>query len=128
MNSLSHVRRLRVAGAGAAEADDKLRDISSVAELKSRPGKALQIYGSGRLAASLLTAGLLVEIRLVAAPVVLGQGRRLFSDRGPSRGLRAVDRSSTPGGITVLVFETTGDAEVAEYEGIASVIAPSAET
>lgn len=46
-----------------------------VSEPKQESGRELQIHGSATLAQSLLAAGLLDELRLVIAPVVLGNGR-----------------------------------------------------
>jgi dihydrofolate reductase len=71
---------------------------AQVAELMRRPGRELQIHGSARLAQSLLAAGLIDTLRLVIAPVVVGQGRRLFPDGGAPTGLRLVSHQTTPGG------------------------------
>ena len=95
--------------------------VAQVAELKAQPGGELQLHGSARLAQSLLSAGLIDEVRLVITPTVLGQGRRLFPDHGPALGLRVVESTTTPGGLTILVLETTGLAAFATYEGVASV-------
>jgi dihydrofolate reductase len=61
----------------------------------------LLVYGSGRLSETLRAAGLVDEYRLLVAPVVLGEGRRLFTDGTPST--FTVSRSSTaPGGMLLV--------------------------
>jgi dihydrofolate reductase len=50
-----------------------------VAALKREPGKDIIIQNSTRLAQSLLAAGLVDELQIIVAPVVLGHGRALFS-------------------------------------------------
>ncbi len=92
-----------------------------VEKLKALPGKELQVHGSARLAQSLLAAGLIDEVRLVVTPTVLGQGRRLFPSQGPATGMRVTSHRTTPGGLTVLVFETTSAPLYATYEGAGSV-------
>ncbi|GGE92217.1 dihydrofolate reductase family protein [Mycetocola zhadangensis] len=94
---------------------------AQVAELKRQPGRQLQIHGSARLAQSLLAAGLIDEIRLAIAPVVVGQGRRLFATDGPSMGLRQTKNETTPGGLTVQVYELAGSAPFATYTGISDI-------
>jgi len=79
-----------------------------VAELKQRPGRELQIHGSARLAQSLLAAGLIDELRLTIAPVVVGAGRRLFPAGGAPAGLRLLSTASTPSGLAVHVYEPAG--------------------
>ncbi len=88
---------------------------AQVAALKEQPGRELQIHGSAELAQSLLGAGLVDEVRLVVAPVVVGQGRRLFPDGGAPVGLRPVSQTSMPGGLSVQVFETAGGPEFGVY-------------
>ncbi len=100
---------------------------AQVAQLKARPGRELQLHGSARLAQTLLAAGLIDELRLVVTPTVLGQGRRLFPTEGPAVGMRVTHNSTTPGGLTILVLETTSTAEFATYGGVRSVN-PSATT
>jgi dihydrofolate reductase len=78
-----------------------------VAELKQQPGRELQIHGSARLGASMLAAGLVDELRLVIAPVVVGAGRRLLTG-GAAAGLRLTSNDTTPGGLAIQVYETTG--------------------
>jgi len=50
-----------------------------VAALKRGPGKDILIQNSTRLTQSLLAAGLVDELQITVAPVVIGSGRALFS-------------------------------------------------
>lgn len=52
--------------------------VGAIQRLKAQPGKDLIKYGTSRLDATLLGAGLLDELRLWIMPVVVGGGRRLF--------------------------------------------------
>ncbi|MEU3878893.1 dihydrofolate reductase family protein [Streptomyces californicus] len=88
-----------------------------VADLKRRPGRDLQVHGSARLAQSLLAAGLVDELRLAIAPVVLGEGRRLFPDGGAPTGLRLTSHRTTPAGVSIHIFTTTGSPDYGTYGG-----------
>ncbi|WP_264670656.1 dihydrofolate reductase family protein [Arthrobacter sp. VKM Ac-2550] len=92
---------------------------AKVAELKQQPGRDLQIHGSARLGQSMLAAGLIDELRLVIAPVVVGSGRRLFTDGGAPSGLKLVDHKVTPAGVAIHTYETAGLPEYGIYEGSA---------
>ncbi|MEU8608246.1 dihydrofolate reductase family protein [Actinoplanes sp. NPDC048791] len=81
---------------------------AQVAELKQQPGRELQIHGSSRLAQSLLAAGLIDELRLIIAPVVVGTGRRLFPDGGTPAGLRLTHHQTTPSGLAIHTYEPAG--------------------
>jgi dihydrofolate reductase len=88
---------------------------AAVAKLKQQPGRELQIHGSGRLARSLLTAGLIDELRLAIAPVVLGNGRRLFPSDSTPTGFRVLRHEGTPSGLAVQVYEPAGEPRYATY-------------
>ncbi|MEV5829893.1 dihydrofolate reductase family protein [Spirillospora sp. NPDC052242] len=94
----------------------------TVAELKRRPGRELQIHGSARLGGSLLAAGLVDTLRLVVAPVVLRSGRRLAAGAGEPSGLRLLRHEATPGGLLLLEYEVTGRARQGAYEGVAAFV------
>jgi dihydrofolate reductase len=95
--------------------------VAAVSQLKELPGRELQLHGSARLSRSLLAAGLVDQVRLVIAPTVLGQGRRLFPDAGPAIGMRPVSQASTPGGLVILVFDRTEAPRFAGYDGVHAV-------
>lgn len=88
---------------------------TEVAALKDQPGRELQVHGSARLGQSLLAAGLVDELRLVVAPVVVGEGRRLLPPGGAPVGLRLTSHDATPGGMAVLVYEVAGPPEFSTY-------------
>jgi dihydrofolate reductase len=100
---------------------------AEVSALKDQPGRELQIHGSGRLAQSMLAAGLVDEVRLVISPTVVGQGRRLFPADGPAIGLQVVSNTTTPAGLTILVLETLDTAPFATYEGVGTAASGSPE-
>ncbi|MBC3990996.1 dihydrofolate reductase family protein [Streptomyces sp. AC563] len=92
----------------------------TVAELRARPGRELQIHGSARLGDALLAAGLVDTLRLVVAPTVLRTGRRLLAGPGAPSGLRLAHHEATPNGLLLLEYETTGQAPLGTYEGVAA--------
>ncbi|ROQ77049.1 hypothetical protein EES39_24220 [Streptomyces sp. ADI92-24] len=84
---------------------------AEVARIKERThGGELQIYGSGVLARSLMAQGLIDEYHLLVHPVVLGRGRRLFTDGGPPTAFEVTDSRTTPNGIAINTYRPTGRA------------------
>ena len=75
-----------------------------VRELKEQPGADIGVHGSIDLARSLLEAGLVDELRLVVAPVVAGQGRRLFEDATEVRRLELLQSASSQTGALLLDY------------------------
>jgi dihydrofolate reductase len=58
--------------------------VTAIQDLKAQPGKDLIKYGTSRLDATLLGAGLVDELRVWVMPVVVGSGQRIFEDVEPS--------------------------------------------
>lgn len=81
---------------------------AAVRTLKEQPGGELQIHGSTTLGRSMLAAGLVDELRLVVAPVILGDGRRLFTEAGGAAGLRLTHHEATPGGLAIFTYAVEG--------------------
>jgi dihydrofolate reductase len=88
---------------------------AQVAQLKQQPGREIQIHGSARLAHSLLREGLVDEVRLAVAPVVVGQGRKLFPDGGPALGLQPIGLDKTPTGLAVHIYKPAGAPSFGTY-------------
>jgi dihydrofolate reductase len=82
--------------------------VSAVRELKAKPGRELQVHGSGALIRWLLDNDFVDEMTLFTFPVVIGQGTRLFPDNGPDMALDLVESRTFPKGITLQVYRPNG--------------------
>ncbi|CAN7511568.1 dihydrofolate reductase family protein [Devosia sp. LjRoot16] len=90
--------------------------LKEIASLKARDGGELQVHGSGSLAGSLLAAGLVDELRLVVAPVIVGAGHKLFARDGVATAMQALRNDTTPGGLNIQVFERVGEAKYETFQ------------
>jgi dihydrofolate reductase len=82
---------------------------SEVARLKGEPGKPILCIGSSELAQTLMRHELVDEFQLWVHPVVLGSGKRLFREGGPTIALRLVDSRTTAGGLLILTYAVATD-------------------
>jgi dihydrofolate reductase len=80
---------------------------AAVAALKERPGRELQVHGSCGLVHTLHDAGLVDEYRLLVFPVVVGGGKRLFTDGAVASGFSLVSSEATGAGVVHLVLRPT---------------------
>jgi dihydrofolate reductase len=78
----------------------------AVAGLRAQPGGDLLIMGSGELVQSLLRRGLIDLFVLMIHPLVLGSGRRLFSDEGAYASLQLVSSKATANGVVIATYQT----------------------
>ncbi len=79
----------------------------AVARLKEEPGKDLVVLGSGELVQSLMRRNLVDEYVLLIHPLVLGSGRRLFTDGGAFAALRLVATKTTTTGVVIATYAAT---------------------
>jgi dihydrofolate reductase len=86
---------------------------AAVRELKAKPGRELQVHGSGELLRWLLERDLVDELNVELHPVVVGDGRRLFPERGPTHDLTLVASRTTPSGVTLQTWRPAGRATFA---------------
>jgi dihydrofolate reductase len=87
-----------------------------VRDLKEREDGELQVHGSGQLVRFLLEHDLVDRLNLLVFPVIVGAGRRLFSDSGMATGLALDESRTTPSGVTISVYRPTGRPEFGEVE------------
>ena len=79
-----------------------------IARLKDEVDGDLIVHGSAQLAAALIEADLVDELRLMVFPVVLGTGKRLFGETSDSRKLKLTRSDAVGDGVLLLVYERAG--------------------
>jgi len=76
-----------------------------VLQLKEQPGNFILAHGGALFAQSLVGSGLIDEYRLVIHPVVLGQGRSLFSGLRTPVDLRLMSATPFSTGVVAAVYQ-----------------------
>jgi dihydrofolate reductase len=77
----------------------------AVAGLKAQADGDLVVMGSGELIQTLMKHDLIDRYVLLIHPLVLGSGRRLFTDGSAFAALRLVNNKTTPTGVVVAAYE-----------------------
>jgi dihydrofolate reductase len=77
----------------------------AVASLKSQPGKDFLVMGSGVLVQSLMQHNLVDSYVLLVHPLILGSGRRLFTEGSAFSALKLVEVKSTPTGVVIATYQ-----------------------
>ena len=78
--------------------------IGEIARLRAQDGGDLVSWGSVSLARALLSAGLVDELTLMIEPILLGGGKRIFSDDGVARPLQLVQSVTAGTGVQVCTY------------------------
>jgi dihydrofolate reductase len=81
---------------------------AAIRELKAQPGRELQLHGSGELLRWLLERDLVDELNLRITPVIVGDGMRLFPEKGQTHDLELVESWSMPSGVMIQTFRPKG--------------------
>jgi len=82
--------------------------MEGIRRVKSQDGPDLIVWGSATLTPVLLEQGLVDEVVLVVYPVLLGRGKRCFSDSADPRELALVSSKATPTGVLLNTYRHVG--------------------
>ncbi|MFL6574572.1 MAG: dihydrofolate reductase family protein [Burkholderiales bacterium] len=82
--------------------------IAGVRGVKSKDGPDLIVWGSSTLTPVLLEEGLVDEVLLLVCPVLLGRGKRFFSDRAEPRELALVSTKAASSGVLMNTYRHVG--------------------
>ncbi len=87
-----------------------------VAKLKAQAGKDIMVMGSGELIQSLMAENLVDLFVLLVHPLVLGAGRRLFTEGLPCTRLELVEVKPAARGVVVAVYRPAGADDQAQQQ------------
>jgi dihydrofolate reductase len=84
--------------------------VKEVAKLRREVNGDVVVYGSGRLAHTLVEHDLVDELRLMTYPVVVGAGGRLFGETGGVRPMRLAGSRTVGDSLVLLTYQSIRDA------------------
>jgi len=92
--------------------------VSAIIALKAQPGPDLQIIGSGNLIQTLQAAPLIDEYNVWAFPVILGRGKRLFSETAEPTALRLVRSQVSATGVVMSTYVRGDDIQPGSFPSL----------
>jgi dihydrofolate reductase len=78
--------------------------VTEIAKLKQQGDGNMFVFGSGNLSESLMKADLFDEYRLCVAPVLLGEGKKLFNEGLPYQKLKLLEERRLQNGGVILMY------------------------
>jgi dihydrofolate reductase len=78
--------------------------VADIAELRTKDGGDMVIWGSASLATTLLAKGLVDELNLMIEPILLGGGKRIFPEDGYARPMQLVKSVTTGTGVQMCTY------------------------
>lgn len=90
--------------------------ITEIAKLKQAGDRPIYLFGSANLARSLMNANLVDEIRLCIAPIILGQGHHLFTDKNTTHALKLLENKQLKSGGVFVRYEVVKNEKSAVTE------------
>lgn len=81
---------------------------AGVRKVKEAGGPDLIVWGSSTLTPLLIAEGLADEVVLLVFPVLIGRGKRIYSDLVPPSGLKLVSSKAAPSGVIISTYTPAG--------------------
>ena len=88
---------------------------AGIRQVKAAGGPDLIVWGSSTLTPLLIAEGLADEVVLLVFPVLIGQGKRIFSDLVPPTELRLIESKATPTGVVISTYKPAGAMRLGSY-------------
>ena len=90
--------------------------VEDVRRIKEKDGPHLIVWGSSTLTPVLLEHGLADEVLLLVYPILLGTGKRFFSDGAPPRELALVGTKAASSGVVISTYRPSGPLQTGSFE------------
>ncbi|RYI05711.1 MAG: dihydrofolate reductase [Acetobacteraceae bacterium] len=88
---------------------------SGIRRVKEAGGPDLIVWGSSTLTPLLIAQGLADEVLLLVFPVMIGRGKRIFSDLANPSGLTLIDSKATSTGVILSTYKPAGALRTGSY-------------
>jgi dihydrofolate reductase len=89
--------------------------VAGIRRIKAKSGPQLIVWGSSTLTPVLLEHGLADEVMLLVFPVLLGTGKRIFSEGTPPRELALVSTKAVASGVIISSYKPSGPLRISSY-------------
>jgi dihydrofolate reductase len=89
--------------------------VDGIRRLKEKDGPQLIVWGSSELTPVLIENELADEVLLLVFPVLLGKGKRIFSDVTPPRELALVSTKAVGSGVIISTYKPNGPLRTSSY-------------
>lgn len=86
-----------------------LTSVADIEKLKNSEGGDIKVWGSGELVQLLLKHDLVDELWLKTYPVLLGKGKKLFSDETTPAAFELTESTVTPDGVIFANYKRAGE-------------------
>jgi dihydrofolate reductase len=86
-----------------------LTTVADIEKLKNSEGGDIKVWGSGELVQLLLKHDLVDELWLKTYPVLLGKGKKLFSDETTPSAFELTESTVTPDGVIFANYKRAGE-------------------
>jgi dihydrofolate reductase len=104
-----HVATHRGESLGWGPVESLGADIAAgIAAVKAGEGPDLIVWGSSTLTPLLIAEGLADEVLLMVFPVLIGRGKRIFSDGVAPSGLALIESKATSSGVVISTYKPAG--------------------
>lgn len=90
--------------------------VEGVRGAKSKHGPDLIVWGSSTLTPVLLGRGLVDEVLLLVFPILLGKGKRFFSDNAEPRELALVSTKAASSGVLMNTYRPVGPLRTGSFD------------
>jgi dihydrofolate reductase len=90
--------------------------VEGIRRIKATDGPHLIVWGSSTLTPVLLEHGLADEVLLLVYPILLGTGKRFFSDGAPPRELALVGTKAAPSGVVISTYRPSGPLRTGSFD------------
>ncbi|HWM48395.1 MAG TPA: dihydrofolate reductase family protein [Xanthobacteraceae bacterium] len=94
--------------------------VEGLRRIKAKDGPDMIVWGSSTVTPMLLGHGLADEVVLLVYPVLLGKGKRIFSNEVAPRELALVSTKAAASGVIISTYRPTGPLRTGSFDDVAA--------